>query len=106
MKEGINKLGQLISLYNTLLELYVDHQDYQQAIELQNQIINFSQRKEFGYFKLSELYELANNRQQAIIYIQKAREAYNQLPERIKGIQKSKDFIQDLNEAERKIKTI
>lgn len=105
LMEGINRLGQLISLYNQLLELYITHNDYQNAINLQLQIIDFSQRKEFGYFKLSELYKLSKNKQQAIKYIQMAKDAYNQLPDRIKSIEKSKEFIQDVTVAENKLKT-
>lgn len=53
--EGIEQLGDNIVLYQRLILIAVDQEDYTLAIEHQKRVIDFSPRKERAYLKLAEL---------------------------------------------------
>ena len=44
LKTGIDKIGPIISLYDRILELYLDHQDHDAAILIQLEIIDLMDR--------------------------------------------------------------
>lgn len=92
MREGIQTLGKLISLYTRLRELALIQEDYSKAIDVQLEIVGIVQRKEFAYFKLSELYRINNNKSLAIESLENAETAIKKLPQRLQNT----SFINDL----------
>lgn len=81
IEQGIQKLGPLISLYDALRDLHLRYRDYDRAQAVQQQIIQFSHRKEQAYFKASEIYVLQGRYPEAAAHLRLARQAIDQLPE-------------------------
>ncbi len=98
--KGIENLGELISLYNRLIELSIKQCDYNSAIATQQQIINLSPRKESAYYKLSELYSLNNDTKKAIENLNHAKEYYSKLPARLQNTSFMKDLIDNIKSKE------
>lgn len=100
VREGINKLGELISLYNRLIELAVKEKDYSAAIETQCIVIKLSPRKESAYYKLSELYLLNDNREKALVNLNLAKQHYNNLPARLQNTLYMNELIENIQSKE------
>ena len=96
IQKGIAKQGQLITLYNRLIELAIGHNDYRFAIFQQLEIIKFSPRKETAYYKLNELYLINNERDKALESLKLAELHYNKLPSRTKNTSFMKDLIKKI----------
>jgi len=97
VQEGIEKLGNLISLYDRLIELAINAKDYNSAIEVQRKVITLSPRKESAYYKLSEIYVLNDNREQALASLNLAKQYFNELPIRLQNTQFMKELIENIN---------
>ena len=93
LQKGIEKQGQLITLYNRLIELAIGHNDYRFAIYQQLEIIKLSPRKEVAYYKLNELHLINNDRDKALESLKLAELHYNKLPSRTKNTPFMKDLI-------------
>ena len=69
LESGIKNLGPIVTLQNKLLATHLENQNSDKAIELQNAIIEKTNRKESAYFKLAEIYiqfdEIKNAKQAA-----------------------------------------
>lgn len=102
--EGIQDLGNNIVLYNKLISINVDKEDYSAAIKYQKEVIEFSSRKERGYLKLAGLQILQKNYGEASKSLSLAKEHFSRLPNRIKGTTFMKDFYNKLESKERFIK--
>lgn len=106
LKKGIEKLGNIIMMYNKLISLDVDQGEYKSAIEFQKKVIDFSPRKERGYLKLAQLQTLQKNYTEAIKSIEMAKKYYLDLPNRIKLTKFMKDFYSELELKEEKLKNV
>ena len=60
LDSGLETLGQIISILEKKVELYIGIEDFDMAIESQESIIKTLNRKEHAYYKLASLY-IANN---------------------------------------------
>lgn len=83
--KGIEKLGNVFSLFHRLRELAINREDYDKAIYVQKQIIDFMPRKEFAYFKLSELHVQNNDKERAIKCLDNSKKEIKKLPQRIQN---------------------
>jgi len=93
IKKGIENLGELISLYDRLIDLYIYQEKYQLAIDAQLHIIDLLSRKEGAFYKLSELYILDKNHTKALESIIMAKQYYYELPIRIQNTSFMKDLL-------------
>lgn len=100
IQNGIEKLGNIISLYYRLIELSIHSNDYEMAIKVQNEVIEFSPRKEAAYYKLAELQLCNNNKTDAIESLASAKAHINMLPERIKNTYFMKELIYNVKTKE------
>ncbi len=100
INKGITKLGHLVSLYHRLIEMAVLQKDYFSAIDVQIKIIKLSPRKETAYYKLSELYVLNNNSEEAQASLNLAKEHYNNLPVRLQNTLHMKELIENIRSQE------
>jgi len=98
--EGIDKLGDLMSLYSRLIELAVHEKDYTSAIETQLNVIKLSPRKESAFYKLSELYLLNDNRDQALVNLNLAKQHFYDLPTRLQNTQFMQELIKNIQTKE------
>jgi tetratricopeptide (TPR) repeat protein len=105
LKQGIDKLGNIIMLYNKLILIHVDQKEYASAIELQKEVLDFSSRKERGFLKLANLQMLQKKYIEAAKSIENAKENYNDLPNRIKGTKFMKEFYSELELKEEILKS-
>ena len=96
IQKGIENLGQIISLYNRLIELSIKHKDYDFAITTQLKVLNFTARKEAIYYKLSELYVLNNNNNKALENLTHAKEQFYNLPLRLQNTPFMKELINNI----------
>jgi tetratricopeptide (TPR) repeat protein len=101
---GIEVFGNNIVLYKKLVSNYVEIGEYNSAIELQKEIIDFSHRKERGYLKLANLYIMQKNYNEARIALEISENSFNSLPYRIKVTKFMKDFYSELKSKEQLLK--
>lgn len=102
--EGIEKLGDNIVLYQKLISIAVDQEDYALAIEYQKRVIDFSPRKERAYLRLANLQILKKNYLEAELSLKNAKRYYEKLPERIKVTEFMKEFYSELEQKEELLK--
>jgi tetratricopeptide (TPR) repeat protein len=102
--EGIEKLGNNIVLFQRLISIAVDQNDFALAIEYQKRVIDFSRRKERAYLKLTEFYIITNNFLEAELSFKKAKNLYDKLPIRIKNTGFMKEFLNELELKEVQLK--
>jgi len=102
--EGIEKLGDNIVLYQKLISIAVDQEDYALAIEYQKRVIDFSPRKERAYLKLAELQILNKNYLEAGLSLKNAKSQYEKLTYRIKNTKFMREFFSELELKEAKLK--
>jgi tetratricopeptide (TPR) repeat protein len=93
LKKGIDALGQVISLYDKLIELSIRQKKYQLAIETQLYVLDFIPRKERAYLKLSELYLLNENKSKALENLIMAKQHFYKLPVRIQNTSFMKELL-------------
>lgn len=96
IETGIEKLGNLISLFDRLIDISVDQKDYKKAIEIQFKMLNIVSRKERAYYKLTELYLIDNNPNMAIETVNLAKEHFYRLPLRIQNTSFMKKLLADI----------
>ena len=94
--EGIEKLGDIMVLYNALISNYIDMQDFNSAVNYQNKVIELSNRKERAYLKLANLQIKQGKYKEAGLSIVKAEESYNRLPHRLRNTKFMKEFYSEL----------
>lgn len=100
IRQGISDLGNLIAFYNRLRELALNQEDYIKAIQVQKVIITIVPRKEFAYFKLSELYQLNNDETSALHCLTQSKTSINKLPQRNKNTSFIKELIENIKKTE------
>ena len=100
IRKGINDLGNLISLYNRLREIALNQKSYGKAIQIQEEIIDLVPRKEFAYFKLSELQQLNNDETSALHSLTQSKSYINKLPQRTKNTSFIKELEENIKKAE------
>ncbi|APY07220.1 hypothetical protein BWZ20_02380 [Winogradskyella sp. J14-2] len=94
--QGIEKLGDIIVLYNKLISNYEAKQDYESAIKFQNKVIEISNRKERAYLKLASIQIKQERFKAAEFSIEKAEESYNELPHRLRNAKFMQEFYSEL----------
>lgn len=92
IKHGIEDLGELFVFYEYLRDLYIKYDSFNSALEVQNDIIERSNRKESAYYKAAEICLLSNNNDDALNYLNAAATAIESLPLRLQNT----DAMQDL----------
>jgi tetratricopeptide (TPR) repeat protein len=100
LRKGIDDLGQLISFYDRLLELAINQKNYDKAIGVQKEIIPLLSRKEFAYFKLTELYQLKNDRALALESLNKSKSSIKKIPQRSQNTSFIKELIKNIKKTE------
>ena len=100
LNEGITTLGDIVSIYEEVIVLALDQLELDKAIDAQQQILNFSSRKETAYYRLAEIYMLDHNVDKAKMYLSLARSAYDDLPLRIKNTPAMKALIANIDAKE------
>ncbi|MDF1697134.1 MAG: hypothetical protein P1U56_14925 [Saprospiraceae bacterium] len=81
---GLKNLGKIITLQNKLIEVHLQFNQGKKATDLQEKIINSTQRKESAYFKLANMYLELGKREEAKKANQKAKIHLDKLPVRIR----------------------
>jgi len=94
--EGIEKLGDIIVLYNTLISNYIDMKNFDLAVKYQNKVIEISNRKERAYLKLANIQIKQKKYKEAELSIVKAEESYNKLPHRLRNAKFMREFYSEL----------
>jgi tetratricopeptide (TPR) repeat protein len=94
--EGIEKLGDVIVLYDKLVSNYVDIKDFDSALRFQSKVIEISNRKERAYLKLANIQIQQEKFKEAEISIEKSEASYKKLPHRIRNTKFMKDFYSEL----------
>jgi len=94
--EGIEKLGDIIVLYNELISNYIDMQDLDSAVKFQNKVIKISNRKERAYLELANIQIQQEKFEEAKISIDKAEDSYKKLPHRIRNAKFMREFYSEL----------
>lgn len=92
LEKGIEDLGPLFSFYNRIKEIHISNSSYQDALNVQIQIIDLSNRKETGYFKAAKICMLLKENNNAQQYLNLSLEAIKKLPARIKGNKSMRDL--------------
>jgi tetratricopeptide (TPR) repeat protein len=100
IRKGIEDLGNLISLYNRLREIALNQKNYSKAILVQKEIIDIVPRKEFAFFKLSELHMLNNDETSALQSLAQSKSYINKLPQRTKNTSFIKELIENIKKTE------
>ncbi|WP_243472070.1 tetratricopeptide repeat protein [Winogradskyella sp. MH6] len=94
--EGIEKLGDIIVLYNELISNYIEMQDLDSAVKFQNKVIKISNRKERAYLELANIQIQQEKFEEAKISIDKAEDSYKKLPHRIRNAKFMREFYSEL----------
>lgn len=94
--EGIEKLGDVVVLYNELISNFMDMQDFDSAVKYQKRVIEISNRKERAYLKLANIQIQQEKLNEAELSIVKAEESYNKLPHRIRNAKFMREFYLEL----------
>ncbi|WP_426430499.1 tetratricopeptide repeat protein [Winogradskyella sp. HB-48] len=94
--EGIEKLGDVVVLYDKLISNYIDMQDFDSAVKFQNKVIEISNRKERAYLKLANIQIQQEKFNEAELTIVKAEESYEKLPYRIRNAKFMREFYSEL----------
>lgn len=94
--EGIEKLGDIVVLYDKLVSNYVDIKDFDSAVKFQNKVIQISNRKERAYLELANIQIQQGKLKEAQLSIIKAEENYKKLPYRIRNTIFMREFYSEL----------
>ena len=94
--EGIEKLGDIVVLYDKLVSNYVDIKDFNSAVKFQNKVIQISNRKERAYLELANIQIQQGKLKEAELSIIKAEENYKKLPYRIRNTIFMREFYSEL----------
>ncbi|MDY2586718.1 tetratricopeptide repeat protein [Winogradskyella aquimaris] len=94
--KGLEKLGDIIVLYDQLISNYIEIKDFNSAIKFQEKVIKMSNRKERAFLRLADIQihkELFN---EAEISITQAEENFKKLPHRIRNAKFMREFYSEL----------
>jgi tetratricopeptide (TPR) repeat protein len=83
VEKGIDELGDIISLQNYLKALLIKNGDLDQAISIQEKIIDRSTRKEKTWYELSTLYQQIGDIASMEHALKQSKKAFELLPKRI-----------------------
>lgn len=100
IRQGIKDIGSLISFYNRLRELALNQNNFTKAISVQKEIIELVPRKEFAYFKLSELYQLNNDVISALQSLEESKNSIKKLPQRSQNTSFIKELKNNIKKTE------
>jgi predicted Zn-dependent protease len=96
LKEGIEKIGDIVLLYNELISNYLDLQDFDSAEKYQEKVIDISNRKERAYLRLANIQIQQEKFKAAELSILKAEESYIKLPYRLRNAIFMREFYSEL----------
>lgn len=82
MQDGILEFGPLIILQQKLKSLYVQDDDFENAFNIQKEIVARSQRKEFALFEAAKMLEKEGRKAESLAYANLALENIKILPRR------------------------
>jgi tetratricopeptide (TPR) repeat protein len=97
LERGIEELGPIISLYERLIQLGLEHDRLDVAIQYQTAIIDIMQRKEHVLFKRGKMYQMMDKNDLAKADFKSALSSIELLPERAKNNSAMRQLIVDLN---------
>ncbi|PWK18487.1 tetratricopeptide repeat protein [Xanthomarina spongicola] len=98
LNQGIETLGQIISLLEKKVELYMAIDDFDMAIESQESIIKTLNRKEHAYSKLAELYMGNNDFEKAEEALNLSENSIKILPLRIQNTSNIKSLKEEIKQ--------
>ena len=96
LDSGLETLGQIISILEKKVELYIGNEDFDMAIESQESIIKTLNRKEHAYFKLASLYIANNDLENAEEALNLSENSIKQLPLRIQNTSNVKTLSEEI----------
>ncbi|NRB58954.1 MAG: hypothetical protein HRU50_03315 [Winogradskyella sp.] len=94
--QGIEKLGNVIVLYDLLVSNAIEIKDYSTALKYQEKTIDISHRKERAYLKLADIYIKQKTYKNALLAISEAEFHYKKLPHRIRNTKFMREFYSEL----------
>lgn len=100
VEKGIGQLGELISLYDRLIELSLKQKNYKRAVDYQLHVLTLFPRKERAYYKLCELYILDENYEKASESLKLAKQHFDKLPLRIQNTSFMKELLEGIQSKE------
>lgn len=103
LDNGIDKLGEIVSLQLQKLEFYKASNQIDKVIEQYNHFILTNKRKEFWYFKKANYLFDNNQIVQSKIALQQAKASIAILKDKIKNTQAIKTLITNINNLEKQI---
>lgn len=98
LDRGIETLGQIISLLEKKVELYIGMEDFDMATECQESIIKTLNRKEHAYYKLATLYIDNNDFEKAKKALNLSENSIKTLPLRIQNTSNIKALKEEINQ--------
>ncbi len=98
IEQGIEDLGKVVSLEQKLIQLYVQHGDYQKAIGQLTDQLETRNRKEFILFERGKIYALSLDKTSAENDFKSALQLIDKLPSRLKNTAATKNLIKDINQ--------
>jgi tetratricopeptide (TPR) repeat protein len=103
LENGIQKLGNVISLQLEKLEYYKKSNQVEKAIEQYNQFILNNKRNEFWYYKKANYLFENNQIAQCKIALEQSKVSISILKDRIKNTQAIKNLIKNINNLEKQL---
>lgn len=97
LEKGIEKLGPIYVLRKALIDFHLNNGDVDDAINIQNQLINDLNRKEHAYYDLALIKIDAGMTESALNDLNKAKNAVKKLPTKIKNIKATINLNQKIN---------
>jgi tetratricopeptide (TPR) repeat protein len=94
--KGLEKLGDIIVLYDQLISNYLEVKDFNSAIKFQEKVIKMSNRKERAFLRLADIQIQQELFNEAEISISQAEENFKKLPHRIRNAQFMREFYSEL----------
>ncbi|MEZ4781449.1 MAG: hypothetical protein R2816_07790 [Flavobacteriaceae bacterium] len=103
LENGIQKLGNVISLQLEKLEYYKKSNQVEKAIEQYNQFILNNKRNEFWYYKKAHYLYENNQISQCKIALEQSKLSISMLKDKIKNTQAVKELTKNINNLEKQI---
>jgi len=97
LEKGIEKLGPIYVLRKELIDFHLSNGDVEDAIYMQNEIINDLNRKEHAYYNLAMMKIDAGMTKSAINDLNLANSSIKKLPTKIKNIKATVQLHQKIN---------
>ena len=92
LESGIKNLGTIVTLQNKLIEIHLQNQNGDKAVEVQLSIIEKNKRKETAYYKLAEIYIQLDEKENAKRAAKNALAHLEKLPRRFQQNSAMKDL--------------